>query len=58
MNSPALGLRIASVIFGLAALDHLIRIVFNLSLQLGSWFIGRRWSVVCVIVLAMLCIWL
>ena len=58
MNSPALGLRIASVIFGLAALGHLLRIILNLHAQLGSWVIGRRWSVVGVVLLVALCVWL
>ena len=59
MNSPALGLRVASVIFGLAALGHLIlRIILNLHAQLGSWVIGRRWSVVAVVVAVALCVWL
>ena len=58
MNSPALGLRVASVLFGLAAVGHLIRIVFKVYLQFGSWVVGRRWSTASVIVLAVLCIWM
>jgi type VI protein secretion system component VasK len=58
MNSPALGLRVASVIFGLMGLAHLIRIILSMGLQVGGWLVGRRWSVIAVIVLAALCVWL
>ena len=58
MNCPALGLRVASVIFGLMGLGQLIRIIACTNLQVGSCHIGRRWSVVAVIVLAALCVWL
>ena len=58
MNSPALGLRVASVIFGLMGLGQLIRIIVCVNVQVGSCHIGRRWSVVAVVVLAALCVWL
>jgi len=58
MNCPTLGLRVASVIFGLMGLGQLIRIIACTNLQVGSCHIGRRWSVVAVIVLAALCVWL
>jgi hypothetical protein len=46
------------VIFGLMGLAHLIRIILRMGLQVGSWFIGRRWSVAIALVLAALCGWL
>lgn len=58
MNSPVLGLRVASVIFGLMGLCHLIRIIARAGLQVGCCLIGRQWSVVAVIVLAALCVWM
>jgi hypothetical protein len=58
MNCPAIGLRVASVIFGLMGLGHLIRIFACTHLQVGSCLIGRRWSVAAVIVLGALCVWL
>jgi hypothetical protein len=58
MNSPALGLRVASVLFGLAALGHLLRVILRVGVQVGTCLIGRRWSVVGAIVLAALCGWL
>ena len=58
MNCPTLGLRVASAVFGLISLGHLIRIVFGMWLQIGSLVIGRRWSLVAVIVFAALCAWM
>jgi hypothetical protein len=58
MSSPALGLRIASMIFGLVGLGQLIRIITRINLQVGHHYVGRRWSLVAVFVLASLCVWL
>jgi hypothetical protein len=58
MNSPAIGLRVASVIFGLMGLSHVARIIANTGLQVGGCIIGRQWSAVAVIILAALCVWL
>lgn len=58
MNSPALALRVSSVIFGLMGLVHLIRIVVCVNLQVGSCPIGRWWSALAVVVFAALCVWL
>jgi len=58
MNSPTLGLRVASVIFGLMGLAHVIRIIAHLNVQIGSCPFGRRWSALAVIVLGALSIWM
>ena len=58
MNSPALGLRVASVVFGLMGLGQLMRIIVCTGLQVGGCYISRWWSAVAVIVLAALCVWL
>jgi hypothetical protein len=58
MNSQILGLRVASVIFGLAGLGHLVRLLVKMQLVVGGWYVQRRWNVVAVIVCAALCIWL
>ena len=58
MNTSTLGLRVASVIFGLMGLAHLIRIIAGIKLQVGSCPIGQGWSAAAVIVLAALCVWL
>ena len=58
MNSPTLALRTASVLFGLTALAHLVRILAAISIQIGSWPVGRRWSALAVVVLALLSTWM
>jgi hypothetical protein len=46
------------VIFGLMGLGQLIRVIACTKVQVGTCLIGRRWSVVAVVVLAALCVWL
>jgi type VI protein secretion system component VasK len=58
MNSPVTGLRVASAIFGLMGLVHLIRLFVCVSMQVGGCYVGRRWSVVAAIFLGALCIWM
>jgi hypothetical protein len=58
MNCSVTGLRVASAIFGLMGLVHLVRIILNVALEVGGQPIGRRWSAVAVLLLAVLCIWL
>jgi uncharacterized membrane protein len=58
MNSPILGLRIASVVFGLISLGQLLRILFHIQVIVGSHLVGRRWSAIVVILTAGLCAWL
>ncbi|MFI5337512.1 MAG: hypothetical protein ACHQ5A_12050 [Opitutales bacterium] len=58
MNSQTLGLRVASVIFGIMGLAHLIRILAGANVQVSNYMIGRRWSAVAVFFLAGLCSWL
>lgn len=57
MHSSVAALRTASVLFGLAAVAHLVRILAAITVSIGGIPIGRRWSVVAVIVLAALCAW-
>ncbi len=58
MNSPALGLRLASVIFGLICLGHVIRILAHINVVVAGESIGRRWSAIAAVLLAALCGWL
>jgi hypothetical protein len=58
MNSRTCGLRVASVIFGLICLAHLLRIVARFDIVLGGHFIGRKLSAIAVILMGALCIWL
>ena len=58
MNSPTLGLRVASVLFGLASLAHLVRLFTKLQVVIGTCYIQRRWNLVAFIILAALCVWM
>jgi len=58
MNTQTVGLRVASAIFGLTALGHLIRVAAGITVQVANHAIGRRWSVVALLVLAALSVWL
>jgi hypothetical protein len=58
MNSQTLGLRVASVIFGLVGLGHLLRILLKVQLVVGECYVARRWNAVAVIVCGALCVWL
>jgi hypothetical protein len=58
MNSQTCGLRVASAIFGLVGLGHLLRILCKVQLVIGGWIVQRRWSAVAVVVCGGLCVWL
>ena len=58
MNSPTCGLRVASVVFGLICLGHLLRIIARLQVNLGGFYVHRWTSAVAVVVAGLLCVWL
>jgi len=58
MNSPRTGLRVASVIFALFALGHLLRLFKHASGMIGSHHIAMWASVVVVIIFAGLSFWM
>jgi hypothetical protein len=58
MNSPTTGLRVASVIFALFALGHLLRLIKHAQVIIGSHHIVMWLSVVVVIIFAGLSIWM
>lgn len=58
MNSPTLGLRVASILFGLAALGQLLRVLTRLHIMIGTCYVQRRWSLVAFVILAALCVWM
>jgi uncharacterized membrane protein YecN with MAPEG domain len=58
MNSRATGLRIASVIFGIFAIGHLLRLVNQAQVTVGTHSIPMAVSWVALIVAVVLCIWL
>jgi undecaprenyl pyrophosphate phosphatase UppP len=58
MNSPTTGLRIASVIFAIFAIGHLLRLIKHAQVIVGSHTIPMGVSWVALIVAAILCIWM
>ena len=58
MNSPIVGLRVASVVFGLMCLGQLLRIITCVEIIAGGHHISRRISAVAVVVTGALCVWL
>jgi hypothetical protein len=58
MNSQRTGLRVASIIFGIFAIGHLIRLINQIPVQVGSHPISMSVSWIALIVAAILCIWL
>jgi hypothetical protein len=57
MNPQKTGLRVASVLFGLFALGHLIRLIKQIAVQVGDHQIPMGLSWVALIIAAILCIW-
>ena len=57
MNSPTTGLRVASVIFGIFAIFHILRLVKHAPVIVGSHTIPMALSWVALVVAAILCIW-
>ncbi|MBO0696199.1 MAG: hypothetical protein J2P56_08885 [Verrucomicrobia bacterium] len=57
MNPQKNGLRVASVLFGLFAIGHLIRLINKIPVQVGSHQIPMGVSWVALIIAAFLCIW-
>jgi uncharacterized membrane protein YecN with MAPEG domain len=58
MNSPTTGLRVASIIFGIFAIGHLLRLIKHAQVTVGTHTIPMGLSWVALIVAAILCIWL
>jgi len=58
MNSPTTGLRIASVIFGIFAIGHLLRLINHAQVTVGTHTIPMGLSWVALIVAGILCIWM
>jgi hypothetical protein len=59
MNSQSLGLRIASLIFGLVCLVHLYRLFFShFTVQLGSHLLPVWGSGVAAVITGILSIWM
>jgi uncharacterized membrane protein YecN with MAPEG domain len=58
MNSQKTGLRVASIIFGIFAIGHLVRLIKQAQVTVGTLTIPMSVSWVALIVAAILCIWL
>jgi hypothetical protein len=58
MNSPTTGLRVASVIFGIFALGHVLRLINHAPVAVGTHTIPMGVSWIALIVAAILCIWM
>ena len=58
MKSQACGLRVASVIFGLVCLAHILRLVTGTEVVIGSYHLGPILSVIAIIVSGALSLWL
>ena len=58
MNSPATGLRVASVIFGIFAIGHLLWLINDAEVTVGTHTIPMGLSWVALIVAVIFSIWL
>jgi hypothetical protein len=58
MNSPKIGLRIASVLFGIFAIGHLLRLINQVQVNVGTLTIPMGVSWIALIVAVILCVWL
>jgi uncharacterized membrane protein YecN with MAPEG domain len=57
MKSPRTGLRVASVIFGIFTIGHLLRLINQAQVTVGSHTIPMGLSWVALIIAVILCIW-
>jgi uncharacterized membrane protein YecN with MAPEG domain len=58
MNSPTTGLRVASVIFGIFAIGHLLRLMNHAQVTVGTHTIPMGASWIALIIAVLLCIWM
>jgi hypothetical protein len=58
MNSPRTGLRVASILFGVFALGHLLRLINRAQVTVGTLTIPMGLSWIAMIVAIILCVWL
>jgi hypothetical protein len=58
MNSPKTGLRVASVFLGIFAIGHLLRLINQVQVNVGTLTIPMGVSWIALIVAAILCVWL
>jgi uncharacterized membrane protein YecN with MAPEG domain len=58
MNPQKTGLRVASTLFAIFAIGHLIRLINQIPVQVGNHQIPMGLSWIALIIAAILCIWL
>jgi uncharacterized membrane protein YecN with MAPEG domain len=58
MNSPTTGLRVASVLFGIFAIAHLLRLITHTQVTVGTRNIPMGVSWITLVVAAILCVWM
>ncbi|HZR04909.1 MAG TPA: hypothetical protein VFA61_03675 [Candidatus Udaeobacter sp.] len=58
MNSQKTGLRVASIIFAIFAIGHLLRLINHTTVLVGSHQVPMGVSWVALIIAVVLCIWL
>jgi hypothetical protein len=58
MNSPTTGLRVASVMFGIFAIGHILRLINHAQVTIGTHTIPMGVSWIALIVAVILCIWM
>ena len=58
MRSPIVGLRVASILFGLVCLAHVVRLWERWEVRIGPFWFGHITSLVAVVVSALLSVWL
>lgn len=58
MNSPVIGLRVASVIFGLVCIGQLTRLLMQLEVMVAGRHVPMWCSGIAVVATAVLCVWL
>jgi hypothetical protein len=58
MSSPRTGLRVASVLFAIFAIGHLLRLINQSQVTVGTLTIPMGLSWIALIVAATLCVWM
>lgn len=58
MNSQRIGLRLASVVFALFAIGHIVRLANRAPVTVGHYHVPMAVSVIALLIAGALCIWL
>jgi hypothetical protein len=58
MKSQTTGLKVASVIFALVCLVHILRLIMGFQISIGNQYFGPHLSIAAIIVTGALSLWL